>query len=180
MPGGVLSGGYLFYAALRLCRRLRQYGPGQAGIERRCIDKRLESRTGGPVLHRVIELACPIVPAPNQGQHLPCVGIQRYQRNLGIDKRRVVPCFDSARMKPFHLRVNHLHAFGHRIRRYLLQIRIQRRVDAQAFTIEIRVPQVLHQPVAHQVDKIWRLARIDVDRRKVEWLSLGDVLPPAW
>ena len=39
--------------------------------------------------------------------------------------------------------------------------------------VEVRVAHVLHQPVAHQVNEVRRLARIDVDRRQVERLRLG-------
>ena len=39
--------------------------------------------------------------------------------------------------------------------------------------VEVRLAHVLHQPVAHQVDEVRRLARIDVHGPQVQRLSLG-------
>ena len=68
-------------------------------------------------------------------------------------------------MEFLYLYIDLLHTLGHRVGGHLLQIRIERSVDAKAGMVEVRVSQPLHQPVAHQVNKIGRLAGIDVDGR---------------
>ena len=122
---------------------------------------------------RMIELAGAIVPSPNQSQHLPGVRIQRHQRHLGINDRRVVARLNPPRMQFLHLQVDRLHAFRHCIGRLSLQIRVERGVDAQALPIEIGIAHVLHQPVAYQVDEVRRLTGIDVHRGQLERLGLG-------
>ena len=125
------------------------------------------------VLDGMIELASAIVPSPNQSQNLPGMGIQRHECHLGIDNRRVIARLNPPGMLSLHQHVDRLHAFRHRLGGLSLQIRIERGIDSQALMIKVRIPQVLHQPVAHQVDEIRRLTGIDVHRGQRKRLGLG-------
>jgi len=101
--------------------RARPVGVGQrrssnARIERSRIDERLEDRSGGPMRNRMVELALPVVAPAYQRQHLPGMRIERHHRYLRIDNMSVwlhVATFYLARVDPFHLCIDNLHADVH-------------------------------------------------------------------
>ncbi len=92
----------------------------------------------------------------------------------------VSPCFHPARMRLSTCASTPFMPSRHRFRRQPLQIGIERSVDAQAVMVEIGIAQPLHQPVAHQVDEVRRLTRVDIHRAQVERLPPWLASPVLW
>ena len=65
-----------------------------------------------------------------------------------------------------HLLVDQLHSHIHRFGRGLLQVGIDRRVDAVGLLVDFALIELADQRVADQIDEIRSIAGFDIRRRK--------------
>ena len=118
---------------------------GEGGIEGGGVDEGLEDGAGGTVRDSVIELADAVVTAADQGQDLAGVGIEGDEGDLRIDgfgRRFAVLCGDTGQTSEVrgHQLVDVLHAVSDGVLGYLLEVRIEGGIDAEALLIVVGIP----------------------------------------
>ena len=124
----------------------RQRYARQAAIEGRCIDEGLEHRTRWAFCQRVVQLAHSIVATADQRQNLPRVRVQCNQRHLRIDDvllRQHKAVLRSHGVATTHHRINFFHSLLYGDGSSILQVRVERGVDVQAFCVNITVAVAL-------------------------------------
>ena len=161
-----------------------QLRPRDRRVEGARIDERFEDGSRGPLRHRMVQLAQAVVASAHQRQHLSGMRIQRHQRDLRIGEipgRRHRAVFGLVRVLLQHHLINQFRAEIDRLRRRVLQIRIERGVDAQTLMVEAVLAQFLRQLLPHQIDEVRRLAGVHARRSQLErrglrclGLRLGD------
>jgi hypothetical protein len=143
-------------------RLARQHGAFGGGLKGGSVDKGLEDGAGGPMRDGVVDLAVAVAAAADQSEDLPGVGIQRDQRDLGIDvglAGLLVLGVDLV-----DLRVDGGNGLFDGFGSELLQVGIERSVDAQAFLIEVAFAELLVQLLVDEVDEVGRFAGVDAGR----------------
>ena len=122
----------------------------------------------------MVKLADSVISAAHQGQHLAGVRIEDHHRNLRLGSRlhlRFVLAFPdlySLGALFGHLIVHQLHSAFDRLRRGLLQVGIERGVDAIGLVVHLPLIQFADERFADQVHKIRRIAGFNVGRRKLQ------------
>ena len=132
----------------------------------------------------MVELGDAVVAAADQREYLAGVWIESYQRNLRSGDGLGIL---GSRAAPFDQLIDGLHAFSDGFVGDLLQIGIERAVDAQALRGVLRLAVAADELIVHDVDEVGSETAVDGARREVQrllargfGLGLGDVACPPW
>ena len=128
----------------------------------------------------MVELAQTIITSTHQSQNLASMRIERYQRHLWIRNYFCRASLGQFLAALLHHLVNSLHSFVDGIGGHLLQVRIKRRINAQAFGVVSRVAELLSETLADQVDKVGRFARIHAHGGKDATARPSPLHPVPW
>ena len=161
-------------------RRRGELRAGKRGVEGRGVDKGLEDRACRPMGYGVVELGDAVIAAADQRQYLAGMWVESYQRDLWSGDGLGVL---GSRATPFHQLIDRLHAFSDGFIGDLLQIGIERAVDAKALRGVLRLAVAADKLIVHDVDEVGSETAIDGARREAQrllarrfGLGLGNVM----
>ena len=121
----------------------------------------------------MIQLAPGIVASAHQGEHRARVRIQRHQGHLRLRTFQhlglvFLAHLDALGPQLFYLLVHQLDAVLHRLRRGLLQVRIQRRVNAVRAVIQLVLAVFADERVPHHVHEVRSVAGFHIRRSQLQ------------
>ncbi len=142
------------------------------------IDERFENRAGGPLRQSVIQLAKAVIASADESENCSGMRIEYDHRHLRLRAGENFGLYFLADLLAlgahlFDLLIDQLHSHLDGLRRRLLQVGIERSVDAIGLVVEIMFGELLQQRVAHHVDEIGRVAGFHVRRGELQRCGLG-------
>jgi len=144
----------------------------EARVVSRGVDERLEDGTGGAVGDGVVDLGDAIVTPADQRENLSGVRVDGDQGNLRIGDRFglfALGCFLLLADDFINVAHSDLNGVGSN----LLEVGVERGVDAEVLMREVLIADALDELVVDEVDEVGGFAGVDVGRRKAERFSLG-------
>jgi len=122
----------------------------------------------------MVELGRAVVAPSNEREDLAGVRIERDECHLWVGDRWRFLTFGCLMQVADEI-VDILHANLDRLGGNLLEIRIERGVNAQALVREILIANALNEPLVNEIDEVGSLACVNVGRGKAKRLGFGCV-----